>query len=332
MRHALVTLALLAGCDGAVIDETDTSLDPDTGDDTDTDTDVDTTCTATVVSTDPVSGHAAFPVNVGLTATFSEAVTAGQYALSINGVTGSTTLAADGLSATFTPNAPLATSTAYTFTATACASTVTSSFTTAGPPLSNTALDGSTYVLDYDDVTWVAPASAALFRDQIPVEYILLHVIDADTVAETISAVGSQGIEGQSGPEQDPCQEPFDLGTQDFASNPVFRLGPSTFEFDVQGNAVSLDNMRIEALFVEDGAAIEDVVISAEIDTRPLDSFSPLSGDLCTDVGLLGDRCMACASDGAIECLGVILTVDRAERDADLAYNPTLVPDPVACN
>lgn len=325
MRRLSLLALLLAACEGPSIQETE-DTDPNGDGDTDSDTLPPVTdCTATVASTDPRDGHGSFPVSLPVTARFSSAVGAGQWSLGVDGVSGSASLATDGLSATFTPDAPLANSTAYTLRASACGAEITSAFTTAGAPLAEEALSGRTYVIDYDEVQWVAPAGAALVSGQIPVEYLLLHVVDADTVADTIEVVGSLGETSGSDVVQDQCTEPFSFGVQDFSTNPVFRVGPTRLVFPANGQEIAIEAAFVEATFVEAGAALVDLTISGQLDTRPLDSVS-FTGDACTDLGFLGVSCGACASDGAAECIDVVLQVDRAEVDASLVFDPALVP------
>jgi len=325
---ALLTL-LISACDQPGISETDTNTpDPDSGTDLGTDTTPAEDCVATVVSTDPLDGSTAFPASLPLSATFSAVVSGGDISLGIPGVTGVTRLNNDGMGATFTPDAPLAGSTDYSFTAGVCTDSVTVGFRTAGAPVDASGLTDRTYAIDFNDVQWLAPAGADLLTNQIPVEYILVHVTEANATAETIDSSVAIGMtDTASGAViQDPCQAPYDLGVQPFTTNPVFRVGPSTLTFDVQGSLAAVSDAFVEAVFVEQGDAIENVTISGQIDTRPLDQFAILSGDLCTDLGILSVTCVACDTDGAVECLDTVLAVDRANAVDGLVYDPALVP------
>lgn len=337
MRYLGLLLLALTACDDQGIAE-DTDLDPagtdvdDNGSDADTDIDIDTSdpanCTAALASTDPTANHNNFPTNTPLTAWFTAAVSSGEFSLSVEGVTGSTELAADGMSATFTPGQPLANETNYTFTTSVCGNQASTSFRTAAAPLEEEALTDRTYAMDYDDVTWVSPSAISSFSSSIPVEYILLHIAEANATDQTIDAIGSLGIDGTSGVEQDTCQDTFGFGPQDFATNPVFRVGPTTLTFPANGDEVSMYNAFIEAVFVEDGDAIENIAISGTVDTRDFEASVGL-GDLCALVQLFGDQCTTCP-DGETKCLDAYLTVDRAPAmDIDFQESPTPGPE---CN
>jgi len=198
--------------------------------------------------------------------------------------------------------------------------------TEVGDPIESTALTNKTYVIDYDDVTWVAPSGAGLLSSQIPVEYILMHIIEADAQGETIDAAGALGVSDGSGVAQDPCQDAFLFGSQDFSTNPLFNVGPTVMSFPVSGSNVNIENASVEALFVEGGDAIIDISIAGSLDTRPLDASSPV-GDICAAAGFIGATCTAC-EDGAVECLDVFLTVPRAEADDSIDFDPDLIPGP----
>ncbi len=197
-----------------------------------------------------------------------------------------------------------------------------------GDPITSDGLENRTYAIDYDDVTWVAPAGASLISGQIPVEYILLHIEDADAQAETIAAVGALGVTGSTGVEQDTCQDVFSFGEQSFTTNPLFNVGPTTLTFPVQGQDVDITNANIQATFVEDGDAITDISIAGRLDTRDFAGITDI--DVCATLGIFGASCTACP-DGAMLCLDVLLTVDRAEAEDDLVFDPNLVPGGPNC-
>jgi len=197
-----------------------------------------------------------------------------------------------------------------------------------GDPIPSSSLTDRTYVINYDDVTWVAPSGVGLLSDQIPVEYILLHIANADPVAETIDAIGGLGVTAGNGVAQDTCTDTFGFGPQDFTTNPLFNVGPTTLSFPFDGTDFDIENASIEATFVENGDAIVDISIAGRLDTRPFDGLG--FGDICGLVALFGDTCTACP-DGATECLDVFLTVPRAEADDGIDFAEVPVPGP-ECN
>ncbi|MEU8241821.1 DUF4082 domain-containing protein [Actinoplanes missouriensis] len=89
----------------------------------------------------PSPGATGVPATTAVTATFTEPVVASSIAMTVNGVTGAVAYEPAGLTATFTPAAPLAYSTAYTASVSGARDTagnvmapVTWTFTTAAPP------------------------------------------------------------------------------------------------------------------------------------------------------------------------------------------------------
>lgn len=201
--------------------------------------------------------------------------------------------------------------------------------TTSNPSaLTSEDLDNRTYLINYDDVTWVAPQGASVISGQVPVEYILLHVSDVDDTEQSIEAVGGLGITSGSAVIQDPCQDVFGFGEQDFSTNPIFDIGPTTLSFPVQGQNFDINDASIQATFIEDGNAIADISIAGQIDARNLSGLTDL--DVCSVIQFLGDTCTACP-DGVAQCLDVFLTVDRADADDDLVFDDNIVPGGASC-
>jgi hypothetical protein len=168
-----------------------------------------------------------------------------------------------------------------------------------GEPITSDGLENRTYAIDYADVTWVAPAGASLISGQIPVEYILLHIEDADVQTQTIAAVGALGVSGSTGVEQDPCQDVFSFGEQSFTTNPLFNIGPTTL-----------------------------TSIAGRLDTRDFAGVTDI--DVCATLGIFGASCTACPDNEPL-CLDVLLTVDRAEAEDDLVFDSNLVPGGPTC-
>lgn len=342
-------LLVLGACEGGFLGGDDTADTADTGSDTaDTGTDTSdtgsdtsdtsdtsggdtaTTCAATVTTTSPADDEMNVAVNKVITARFSHPVGEGDWSLSVDGVTGTAELGSTAQVATFVADSPLATDTTYTLHASACDDDAVAEFTTASGPLAESDLDGRTYALAYEDVTWVQPAGLGsvvnLFGE--PFEYLLVNVIDVttDTDPDTIHAAGSLGITDNEDIVQDPCTEPYDFGVQDFSGNPVFEVGPT--DIALADTGTTMTDAYIKAAFVEEGEAIEDIRISGQIDVNALAGM-----DLCGTLAYLGVACVQCAANSASSsCLDVVLVADRAEWVEDLEFDPDLVPDTNACN
>ena len=109
----LLAVALLASCGGgsiATVDsgneaDTDTDTDADTDADTDSDTDVDVQCG--IYQLTPPDGDDGISVTTDIRAIFTTVVADDDYAFTMAGITGVSTLAGDGKSATFSPDAAL---------------------------------------------------------------------------------------------------------------------------------------------------------------------------------------------------------------------------------
>ena len=194
-----------------------------------------------------------------------------------------------------------------------------------GDPVTGAALEGATYVIDFDDIDWISPSGVGLISGQIPADYLLIHIIEADTVSQSIALMGALGVPAGSAVAQDMCQETFDFGAHDFQNNPFFSIGPSALSFPVQGTDFTIDSAYIGGTFIEDGDALRDITISGRLDTRPLDGAFNL--DVCSLVSLVGDTCTACP-DNVVKCLDVHLEVDRADIEEGLVFSQTVVPGP----
>ena len=283
-----------------------------------------TMCTAMVNSTSPTDNETNVAVNKVITARFSAAVGENDWSLSVEGVTGTSTLASNGLSATFEADAPLDTDTTYTLDASACGHDKSLEFTTADGPLPAESLSGNTYAIDYNDVTWVQPPNiGALVSSYVNIEYFLVNVEDVNTDAATIHAAASLGITDSTTSDivQDPCTTPYDFGDQDFSGNPVFDVGPADF----QAGNITLSSAEIKAAFVDGGASLQDIRISGQIDT----AGANVGFDLCSFLS-----CTTCLENPSSDtCIDVLLVADQADKVDGLVFDPTLDPSlNSACN
>jgi len=339
MRPSILLLPLLIACEGGVLvedtgdgdtadtaseDSDDTGTDTDSGD---TDTDTNGSCSATLSWQSPRDDEQNVSVTKVVTVRFSAAVAASDWALAVTGVTGTATLASNGLSATFTPSADLATDTDYALQITVCGDTTTTQFRTASGPVGASTLEGRSYAVAYDDVTWVEPAgisSVLGFLGQ-PFEYVLLNVEDIDETYETITASVSPGVTDNTAVVQDPCTAPTAFDPADFAGNPVIEIGPADLTFDAAGTPVTVQGAYFKSVFIENGDAIGDIDISGQIDVASLGMGAlPCSFVTCT----------ACYNNPSVtSCANVRLTADRADWIDGLVYDPALDPTlNSACN
>jgi hypothetical protein len=331
---ALVPLLVAFGCNkGAGIDETDlgdadtdADSDSDTDTDADTDSDTDADCTATIDEIVPLDGSVDVDVETDVTVTFTQAVTETDFSLTVDGVSGTTELAGDGLSATFTPDDPLEFETDYDVTASVCDDSASSTFRTAYAPIDPEVLPDRVYALDYSTVTWESPAVAVFFQSQISIEYILTEIMAVDLDAETLDASGAVGVDVQGTPRQAACYNVIQYGAIDFADNPAFRAGPNLLSVPTAGGDLTIEDLLITATFNADATSLLDIDITGLLDTRPIDvMLGQNEGDVCALASTFGDTCEACG-DGEDFCLAVWMTADEAPYvagvDIDETYDP----------
>jgi len=312
-------------------DTADTDTDTDT-EDTDTDTDTEVPCTATFTGVTPIDNAMNVSVGATVVATFSEAVTAGQWDLEVVGRAGSATLADDGLSATFTPLVSLDYDGNFTVEATVCDTTSTSSFYTTSAPLETSDIEGKTYVFDFATVTWVAPSLMSTFSGLIDLDLLLIHVIAVDETADTIDMAAAPGEVTSTGTiHQIPCQPVIGFDAVDFSSNPAIELGPVDMEFPTPTGAWPLHQVHLTGVFSDDGDSLDDIDMQGTLDTRYLDGLldigaGPMSWqDICDTSVIFGDSCKAC-DDSVEACLDIHIMVDEAPAGEDVSFNPNYDP------
>ena len=327
-----IPLALLAlfACRGADVDTDDLPEQNDSDTDTDDtdDTNVDpVVCTASLASIDPSPDEFDVPVNAVVHATFTEPVGSDDWSLGITGVAGTAHMSDDGRHVSFEPAGPLSTERDYQIEYSVCDTAGSTIFRTVTGPLPPNVLEGRTYVIAWDELGWTAPPGASLFSSQVDwADDVLVQVISVDPVTQTIELGGALGLRNSAGDSaQAACVTPLDYGVSDFASNPVFQVGPNDMLIPTEAGDVTLSDVFVEATFAPDGESIRDIEVSANLDTRPLDAM--LSMDICGLLGTVADVCELCA-DGADKCLPVVMTaaegIWQPGLDLDVAYEPDL--------
>lgn len=312
--------------DSGVEGDTDTDTDADTDSDTDTDTDSDTDvpCEAEIDYLNPGNGTVGVSVTPTLLAWFTAEVGEDQYTFLLEGpegeVPGSTTLSADGLSASFTPSGELDREEEYTATVTVCEDEEDSTFTTVGDPVSG--LEGNTYDVDLNSVTWNSPASGSLLAGLLDTNHILLMVEAVSSGGATIEFVGAAGWEDPS-LEQYPCSQAIDFDPADFTGNPYFQLGPADTTFGAAGYSVDVSDLMVAGSFSEDASELQNLQVTGYMDVRDLE----ISGtDACTLVSFVGDKCISCPSDGVAGCLYLDVETRSAVLAAGVSVDPAIDP------
>ncbi|MEQ1565615.1 MAG: Ig-like domain-containing protein [Myxococcota bacterium] len=293
----LLAVALLA-CNGKTTpDDSGTPTDGDA--DTDTDSDVDLPCDASITSSVPENGAVAVPVDSEITVSFDVPIaTDDPWTLEVTNATGEATLAADGLSASWTGT--LSPDTQYTVNATVCEDANTFTFHTVPPPLDLTLLEGNTYAVPWSEVTINEPGNDVLLKTLVAVDYVLAQILEVDEAALTAESLSTIGV--AAGSEAAPVCELAVSQTADLTQNPYFEIaGSLTLVVDATtGATADIEDFYIRGKFSDDGTSISDVEIHGLVATEQFydgnDCNSPL-------VQLLFPTCVPCTISDTGDCM-----------------------------
>jgi len=288
------------------------------------------TCDITVLSMDPSDTASDLDLDTTVTATFSDPVTADDVRVEILGLTGTTTLAEDGLSATFTPDDALEPNLSYSAEAQVCGAVTQTTFTTLFLEVDPSDLEGRVFGIPFGRGTWTRPSDwntiAYLVGIDTP-DFLLLEVTSSNGNELVLNAAvtGTNITE----PAQAPCGE-VATWTADFSANPSLDTGDDTsmmFDLPWYGDFL-FQNLRVTATLNEDGTALNDTVFHGILDTRALGLEGDSGPYEACDTGFID--CFPCA-DGAPSCTEVIIESGDGQLldgfDLDESYNPTNDPD-----
>lgn len=270
-------------------------------------------CSATVASVDPKNNATNHPADASITVTFSEAIEAADpLDITVHEVAsgamipGGLSLAADGTSATFTPNDPLAYDTDYDLDITVCEAAVAGGFTTLPEPVDASLLPGRTYGIEYKDVVWVQPGDTSLLT--LDVDYILVQIDTIDLAAETIESVAGTGMLEDDGSITPDCPAAVQAPTSDFSTNPMFTVGPADLEYPYNDDTFTIEQFTLQAQFSADGSQIVDVHIEGLVNPEQL-----LAGANCALAAVIvSGNCVPCPS-GVGDCLELEATAATAD-------------------
>jgi hypothetical protein len=305
----LLSIALLAACGGSDKDPTNTAdgnVD-DVGDadtDADSDSDTDLECLATISGLDPEPGDAFVPLDQQVTVEFSDAVPAGgHYAVSIDGVPGATSLAADGLSMTFAPDAPFAPETSYTVDVEVCEDAQSATFTTLPPPVPVEAVEGNTYALPWDSITITQPTNPDALNALIPIDYVLLQIISIDPLSDLAPSAATVGTDDGYGNAIPDCSTVIEQDA-DFSLNPYYQFD-GDLRITLDANATpptyaDVEDFHLQALVSDDGTIITEIGMSGLVAPEQF-----LAGLDCNNllIQAMGATCEPCTISATGECM-----------------------------
>lgn len=336
MLSRMQFLLLLVACrepvdSGSPTIDSDLPLDDTATDDTAGDTAL--PCTAAVVSISPEDAAPRVPVDGVVTVTLSDGTGTPTITLSADGVPLSGVTTTEGVTATFTPDEPLAAYTTYTTDATVCETTpVSHTFTSNGVRL---AADVTGYVYDLpfvgDDLTWNKPAllGSDAFATYMTISH-MLFLVESTSGGEirVVGATADNSLETGWVTDQYRCSAVLDFATGDFSEDPWFDVGPANASLRIGGAEVPAYDFHVSGYFQEGGGAIDQLNLTGLLDTRPLtDGFG---FDVCAFAGAAGDDCEACP-DGEILCLAMDIVQVATPRQEGGVVDPDVVPENETC-
>lgn len=322
MRQFLLALALVACKGEGPNDPTGEPNPTDEPSPTDEPQATPPPCGALIANTNPVADANGVAIDSPINVQFNAAITdADHWHLAVTGVSGTATLAPDGMSAEFVPDAPLEYETTYAIEAEVCDDGGLYLFSTADAPLLDDDIEGKTYAIPYNNVVFAAPPNQlmnTLVTD--PVDSILLQIIDIDDTTRIFTANAGAAVDINGIPVVD-CPLSFDAGTGDFTNLPMLEVGPTLYTLPFAGQNVTIEDMEISGTMGIDGDSITDLSITGRIDTRGITGF----GDICFLAGLAGVNCIQCA-DGLPRCLNVNASAAQADWDPNLDIQSCFTP------
>ena len=244
--------------------------------------------------------------------------------------------AVNGTKVTFTPDAALAPSTAYTASLSYCNSEdpVDVAFSTSalGEDLT-VSLVGKTYAVDLASGNFVQPPGIGSLLGGLFENNILLSVTAEGDTLEFIGALSEEGSTAQ-----DTCSETFaDFPTADFSNAPMFEVPEADLSLSISGFSATIYSLAVSGTFAADGSYFGGGELSGELDARQLvDIVGGLmdgvesADDVCGLVAGFGVSCSECSSDGEAYCVN--LEVNRLVANETGETLVAITADDIAAN
>jgi hypothetical protein len=302
----LIPIFALTGCP---------EKETDAADDTDTNDTTDTVCTSSLDGFFPENGATEAFYRTSIEIMYGQAETNETASITVTtggtAVEGSVSWSDDGMTAFFTPNAPLMPSTTYKVeTSYSCDKTASAEWTTSdiGAPPDSMSLVGKVYALDIFSGRVVEPPGVGDLITQLigqagePIN-ILLSPYEYDAAAMTLGMRGALGVDEGGTLVQDVCTESINFPiAADFSENPYFEIEGTNVEIAVSDFALGIDSLKVTGAFSPNGDQIGGASAEAFVDARKITGVD--LGDICSLVGIAGLSCIPCA-DGEPQCLAL---------------------------
>lgn len=244
--------------------------------------------------------------------------------------------AVNGTKVTFTPDAALAPSSAYTASLSYCNSEdpVDVAFSTSALGEELTVdLVGKTYAVDLASGNFVQPPGIGSLLGGLFTNKILLSVTSSGDTLEFIGALSEE-----SSAAQDTCSETFtDFPTADFTNSPMFEVPENDLSLSISGYSATIYALSVSGTFAADGSYFGGGELSGELDARQLVEIVgglmdgvESADDVCGLVAGFGVSCSECSSDGEAYC--VTLEVNRMVANETGETLVEVTADDIAAN
>lgn len=229
----------------------------------------------------------------------------------------------------YTPDAPLAPSTAYEATLDYCGGTPTIGFTTSvlGAPLESVDLVGRTFRIGLMDARFDGAPGLAEVAATLLARALLVEVVALDETGVSLRvALGDDDAAAQH-----PCMGTIDLPAADFSMAPYFTLQATDVSFGSSGTTVDLASFAFTGTLSPDATWMGGGTFRAVLDARDVASLLDTSADgLCSVAAGLGIPCGECAD---AEPMCVTIDADQIVGEwldgvsVESIEDPTILPD-----
>lgn len=285
-------------------------------------------CTAEVVETLPESGDNEVYTREILEVLFSEDVRTIEPSFSLMDSAGgaaaiTVTYDETGMRAFVAPDEAMVADATYTLAVDVCASSAAVDFSTTyyGAPLelSDSELVGLTYAFDLGGANYTKPAGLGAVLGSFLSAPLLIGI--GDLTDGNIQILGTQGLDGDSGPELDPSYPVWDFGSADFSTSPYFSSDPVDIELDYDGIPIPIYNFSLFGTFAPDGSSIGFAGASGSGDSRNMGPLIGAGSDpsaICDTAAGFGVSCEDCPNDGQPYCLEIELEFEPAPLAAGI--------------
>lgn len=270
-------------------------------------------CNARVASVAPADEAYDVELDSAVVAVYSEPITPAmlheivvRHATTGQTIEGEVTLASNGLSATFTPDAPLWSHSTYEVTSRVCSNVVQSRFDTLSVPVDVASLQGRTWAIDMTKLQWVQPDEENM-DGVVRGGFVLIHVVSTEDDPPSMNAVATFAVR-ESGVYVPDCPNLDAAPPTDLSDNPEITVGPIRLVAPTNEGPLAVQGVTIDTVITAEGEVLLEPHLLGFV--NPADLFPDIG---CSLIALqLGGSCAPCPS-GQGDCLVIELQGARAD-------------------